>query len=128
MRKWRIASLAVVVMVTSSSPPAWAVGAEVDTAVGFTKKLARGVTNVLTGWVEIPKQMSVTWQEGGAGQGMTWGLVKGIGYAVTRTAVGAYETVTFPTPIPDGYQPIMSPEYVFTDFPGPGSSSHPSKG
>ncbi len=96
--------------------PAWALGAELDTARGAAVKLLRGVVNAATGWVEIPKQMSVVWQESGPGPGMSWGLIKGIGFAAARSVVGGYEIATFPMPIPDGYRPIMQPEYVFSDM------------
>ena len=114
MAAW--SGLLVLWMTGMGAAPAWALGTEIDTLRGIGVKLVRGVANAATGWVEIPKQISLTWQENGPGPGCTWGLVKGIGFAVARTAVGAYETVTFPAPIPDGYRPILDPEYVFTDF------------
>lgn len=103
-------------MAGAGSTPAWALGSEIDTLRGIGAKLVRGVANTATGWVEIPKQITLTWQENGPGPACSWGLVKGIGFAVARTAVGAYEIVTFPAPLPDGYRPILDPEYVFADF------------
>ena len=38
------------------------------------------------------------------------GLGRGSWLAVIRAAVGVYEVVTFPFPIPSGYQPIVLPE------------------
>lgn len=102
-----------------SAGPVWAVGNEIDTLAGIGAKLVRGVGNVVTGWLEIPKQISLTWQESGAGPAWSVGLLKGIGCAVGRTAVGAYEIVTFPAPLPDGYRVVMQPEYVFSDFEMP---------
>lgn len=115
-KRFLILMLAAVVAFAGMAGPAWALGAEVDTARGVAIKLLRGVVNAATGWVEIPKQMSLVWQESGAGPGMSWGLIKGIGFAVARSVVGGYEIATFPMPIPDGYRPIMQPEYVFSDM------------
>ncbi|PIQ82729.1 MAG: hypothetical protein COV76_02075 [Candidatus Omnitrophica bacterium CG11_big_fil_rev_8_21_14_0_20_64_10] len=87
-----------------------------ETGALVVTKLFRGIANTATGWMEIPKQISVTWQEEGPGVGSSWGLVKGIGMALARTASGVFEIITFPLPIPDDYQPLMQPEYVLTDF------------
>lgn len=76
-------------------------------------KLLRGVVNVITGWVEIPKRVHETTETSGAGTGFTWGLLRGLGYGFVRTAAGAYDTVTFLVPAPPGYQPVMQPPYVF---------------
>ncbi|MBI3320782.1 MAG: exosortase system-associated protein, TIGR04073 family [Candidatus Omnitrophica bacterium] len=88
---------------------------------GALTKLVRGLTNILTGWVEIPKRVQETTETSGAASGFTFGLLRGLGYGFIRTAGGAYETVTFPFPAPPGYQPVMQPPYVFVclcDEPG----------
>lgn len=77
-------------------------------------KLIRGVTNMLTGWVELPKRIHETAHTSGAMAGFTYGLVRGIGYGFVRTLGGAYEVVTFPFPAPPGYRPVMRPAYIFT--------------
>ena len=77
-------------------------------------KLLRGVTNIATGWIEIPKQMYQTSVDQNPFLGLTWGTVKGVGYGVGRTLVGVYDTVTFPIPIPSDYEPVVEPEYVFS--------------
>ena len=76
-------------------------------------KLLRGLVNVITGWVEIPKRVHETTEQSGPGTGFTWGLMRGFGYGFIRTAAGGYETVTFLVPAPPGYQPVMQPAYVF---------------
>ncbi len=90
--------------------------AEQETGALVVTKLFRGIANAATGWMEIFKQTSLTWQQSGPGVGMTWGFIKGIGYAVARSVAGAYEIVTFPVPIPEGYKPLMRPEYVLSDL------------
>jgi putative exosortase-associated protein (TIGR04073 family) len=81
------------------------------------KKLLRGIANVLTGWVEIPKNIYNESVNSNVLVGLTWGTVKGAGWTVVRTVAGAYEVVTFPFPIPEGYSPIVEPEYVFDSEP-----------
>ena len=77
-------------------------------------KLARGFVNTVTGWVEIPKRMQETTAASGVGAGLTFGLLRGVGYGFVRTLAGVYEVVTFPFPAPPDYRPVMQPEYVFT--------------
>ena len=79
------------------------------------KKLVRGLANILTGWVELPKNIYDTSIEDNIFSGLTVGLVKGIGMAIVRTGAGVYETVTFPFPIPEDYAPVLEPEFVFSE-------------
>jgi len=100
---------------------ALAAGTEVGTASlgpvfswrGALNKLARGVTNLVTGWVEVPKRVQETTGTSGAAAGFTWGLLRGAGHGFVRTAAGVYETVTFPFPAPPDYRPVIRPAYVF---------------
>lgn len=78
-------------------------------------KLGRGAINVVTGWVELPKNIYDTSVEESIPVGITVGLVKGFGMAVVRTGAGFYEVVTFPFDIPEGYIPILEPEFVFSN-------------
>jgi putative exosortase-associated protein (TIGR04073 family) len=64
--------------------------------------------------VEIPKQVHVTSQASGAWKAWTMGLFRGVCLGFVRTLGGCYETLTFPFPIPDDYQPLMEPLYVFS--------------
>ncbi len=79
------------------------------------KKLVRGVANILTGWVELPKNIYDTSVEENILSGLTMGLAKGVGMTIVRTGAGIYETVTFPFPIPEDYQPVLEPEFVFSE-------------
>ena len=76
------------------------------------KKLGRGVANIITGWVEIPKNVYETSQDENILMGLTIGLAKGLGMSVIRTGAGIYDAVTFPFPIPQDYEPLLEPEYV----------------
>jgi len=79
------------------------------------KKLGRGLGNILTGWIELPKNIYDTSVEENVLSGITMGLAKGIGMTIVRTGAGVYETVTFPFPIPEDYQPVLEPEFVFSE-------------
>jgi len=78
-----------------------------DNATAFAQdpihKVGRGVGNVLTCWIEVPKNLHLGTQEENPLLGVGWGLVKGSGLAATRLVVGAYEALTFPIPIPKDY-------------------------
>ena len=74
--------------------------------------LGRGISNVLLGWVEIPKTVAEEWRRTEPFTGTIVGTVKGVVWAVARTFAGFYEIISFPFPIPRDYQPIMYPEYV----------------
>ena len=80
---------------------------------GAVSKLGRGIINVFTGWVEIPKRVIETSQASGTAAGWTWGLLRGLGHGFVRTAAGLYEVFTFPFPAPPDYQPVIQPEFVF---------------
>lgn len=75
-------------------------------------KLVRGVTNVVTGVVEIPKQSYLTVRDRGK-IGYAVGPIKGVGMALYRTLLGAVETVFFMVPQPGYYDSMVNPEYVW---------------
>lgn len=86
--------------------------ASVCYAQDMARKLGRGIGNILTGWIEVPKNIYDTSVESNILAGLTLGTVKGVGKTVMRTAVGVYETATFPFPMPESYKPIVEPEFV----------------
>ncbi len=77
-------------------------------------KLGRGLANAATGWIEIPKRMHDETAANGPGVGWTWGLIKGVGYAIARSVAGAYEIVSFPVAMPEAYQPVIDPPLIFS--------------
>ena len=62
------------------------------------EKLVCGVTNVATGFVELPKNVILKSQQEGVIYGVTVGLVTGIMHSVGRTVIGALDVVTFIIP------------------------------
>ncbi len=77
------------------SPAAW--------AQDPIHKMGRGMVNVLTGWLELPKQIQLGTQASNPITGLAMGLMKGAGMTLLRSGVGLYETVTFPIPLPTGF-------------------------
>ena len=74
-------------------------------------KLTRGITNVITGPLELPKYLI-----GGVFNcnvqpldGLGVGIVRGTSRAIERVGIGLWEVVTFPFP---GFQPLLCPEYI----------------
>ena len=87
------------------------------------KKFGRGVVNVVTAPLEIPKQTRAYWIEGSEKTPhiLVWlfaGAVKGVVETVKRTGSGVWDMATFVFEKPDAYEPLMKPDYVFDDWPG----------
>ena len=77
------------------------------------EKLGRGITNVATGCIEIPKEIGRNVEKSGDMAGLIVGPFKGIAKAIGRTLAGVYEVVTFLIPLPRRYEPVIEPAYVF---------------
>ena len=90
MRTRTLGIIVVTLGVILCSPAAW--------AQDPIHKMGRGVVNLLTGWIELPKQIHLGTQEDNPVSGLGWGLVKGVGLTLLRSGVGIYEAVTFPIP------------------------------
>lgn len=77
---------------------------------GPERKLGRGLTNVAEvtrlGELRHSMEQAAIWDS--PQQGITSGVITGISKTVKRTAIGAYEVVTFPIP---SYDSIVEPEW-----------------
>lgn len=78
----------------------------------ITGKLIRGVVNLSTGWIEIPRQIYEVGTHEGWVRGILRGPFDGIGMFFARTVAGALETATFPVPLPT-YKPLLMPVYAW---------------
>ena len=85
-------------------------------------KLYRGVVNIVTAPIEIPKQARAYWIKGAQltphiiawiGCGVVWGVVQGI----KRVGSGFWDVVSFPFNKPAEYEPLFKPNYVFDEWP-----------
>lgn len=100
-------SLALLTMTMTATPAHAAVEG------GPIRKLGRGLTNLVTGWLELPVQVMQTTERSGSLAGMTEGLGRGVVLGLGRTVVGALELVSFPIPNPTTrYGPVIEPEFV----------------
>ncbi len=107
MRKFLITLVAVVIISNLMISPCFA---------DPMRKLGRGLVNTVTGVIEIPKKVILISKNDNPVLGLTWGWVKGLAVGLLRTAVGVYETVTFPIPAPADYEPMVHPEFVFEEW------------
>ena len=81
-----------------------------------TKKLGRGLCNMVTFPFELCLQTSRVNNSDGPMAAATWGLLKGIGMSCVRLGVGVYEVLTFPIAEPKDYAPILrDPEFMFEE-------------
>ncbi len=81
-------------------------------------KLVRGVANITTSIVEIPKQTYITGRNHGA-VGYLVGPIKGTGMALYRCFIGITETLFFMVPQPGYYDPMIEPEFVWKGWGNP---------
>jgi putative exosortase-associated protein (TIGR04073 family) len=73
---------------------------------GPTRKLGRGLGNVLFGPTELLDSMTAVNYEEGNSAAWSYGVVRGIGRSFARLGYGIYEIVTFPIPTVRGsYRP-----------------------
>ena len=73
---------------------------------GPTRKLGRGLANMLYGSSEIIDSMSDVNASEGNSAAFSYGLVRGLGRTFARLGYGVFETLTFPFPTNHGtYKP-----------------------
>jgi putative exosortase-associated protein (TIGR04073 family) len=70
------------------------------------KKFARGMINLATGFIELPKTFSQTVAKRDLLTGTGYGTVNGSTKAVGRTSAGVYELGTFFVPLPSDYSTV----------------------
>lgn len=76
---------------------------------GPEKKFGRGVTNIVEpvrmGEMQRSFEQQAVFYPN---TGYATGMVKGLNRTLARTGLGAFEILTFPIPIPGGYDPIWT--------------------
>ncbi|MBM3335219.1 exosortase system-associated protein, TIGR04073 family, partial [Candidatus Sumerlaeota bacterium] len=65
------------------------------------RKFVRGGLNIVTCWIEIPKNISVDWKTSDPFSATALGAAEGIWWATARFVGGFYEVFSFPFPYPD---------------------------
>jgi putative exosortase-associated protein (TIGR04073 family) len=75
---------------------------------GPTRKLARGISNVVFGVAELPVQIARVNEREGNSAALSYGVVRGIGRSSMRIGAGLWEMLSFPFPANRGtYYPIL---------------------
>lgn len=83
---------------------------------GSKDKLVRGAANLADAVVEIPGTMMRKSKSDGVLSGVTIGMVEGVLNTVKRALAGVWEVATFPIPLPENYEAILSdPEFLNVD-------------
>jgi len=80
------------------------------------RKLGRGFANTSLGFLAIPGQMVAQTRERGAAAGLPIGFGLGIGWFVASELTGVWEILTCPFEFPEGYKPILEPEFPWEYF------------
>jgi putative exosortase-associated protein (TIGR04073 family) len=117
-RPWRVIVVALILAGLAGARLSDAGDAASSRTYTAGDKLVRGLANVCLGFIEIPRNIHNTTEEESLLAGWTVGVGKGLGYTVMRMAVGVYEVVTFPFPLPKDYVPVLEPAFVW-QAPGP---------
>ena len=66
---------------------------------GPTRKLGRGLSNMVFGWAEIPVTIARINTIEGNSAAAGYGVVRGTGRAFARFGVGLYEALLWPIPV-----------------------------
>ena len=75
---------------------------------GPTRKLGRGLANVVFGVAELPVQIARVNEREGNSAALSYGVVRGLGRTCTRFHAGLCEMFSFPFPANHGtYYPIL---------------------
>jgi len=75
---------------------------------GPTRKLGRGISNLLYGVAELPTTIAKVNRDEGNSAAGGYGVVRGVGRSVMRIQAGVLEIFTFPFPIVRGtYYPVL---------------------
>ena len=83
----------------------------------ISQKFIRGLANVSTGWIEVPRQIYAVGTNEGWVTAALRGPFDGIGMFFARTVAGVVEVATFPVPVPT-YKPIVTPVYPWESDEG----------
>lgn len=75
---------------------------------GPTRKLGRGLANVVFGVAELPVQIARVNEREGNSAALSYGVVRGLGRTCMRFHAGLWEMFSFPFPANQGtYRPVL---------------------
>ena len=75
---------------------------------GPTRKLGRGISNLVFGIAELPNTVAKVNDDEGNSAAAGYGVVRGVGRSVLRMQAGIFEILTWPIPLVRGtYYPVL---------------------
>jgi putative exosortase-associated protein (TIGR04073 family) len=75
---------------------------------GPTRKLGRGISNLVFGISELPTTIAQVNDREGNSAAAGYGVVRGVGRSVLRMQAGVFEILTWPIPVVRGtYMPVL---------------------
>lgn len=81
---------------------------------GPTRKLGRGLSNLVFGIAELPNTIAKINEREGNSAAAGYGVVRGVGRSYMRFQAGLVEIFTFPFPVNRGtYYPLLPPEIPY---------------
>ncbi|HKP04739.1 MAG TPA: exosortase system-associated protein, TIGR04073 family [Chthoniobacterales bacterium] len=81
---------------------------------GPTRKLGRGISNVVFGIAELPATICKINEREGNSAAAGYGVVRGLGRSYLRFHAGLFEIFSFPFPVNRGsYYPILRPSIPY---------------
>ena len=113
LRGWR-GLVGVALLTVGLATPVWAelTPSRTDQAL---RKLGRGVANIATAPLELLRTPVFVSQREGYLAGVSVGMVQGAWRMIQRAGVGVYEIVSCYAENPPGVEPLMRPEFVWTN-------------
>jgi len=90
---------------------------------GPTRKLGRGIANLLFASAELPVTVGRINKEEGNSAAASYGIVRGLGRSTVRHFTGLFEILLFPFPVwHDSYRPVLVSDipYIhagYSEFP-----------
>jgi putative exosortase-associated protein (TIGR04073 family) len=109
MKRTTIIIAVLCVLIVSVVPRVYAA----DRFESMLNKLGRGMTNIVTGLLELPFAIDTEIDETGVYKGIPFGILKGLVRSIVRMSAGVYEVISFPIEVPEDYVPVFDPEFVF---------------
>ena len=81
---------------------------------GPTRKLGRGISNLVFGVAELPVSIARVNSREGNAAAASYGVVRGVGRSYMRFHAGLFEIFSFPFPVNRGtYYPILKPNIPY---------------
>jgi len=101
------------VAVAGMAAPLYASDTATSYADGAFRKLGRGVANIVTCPLELIRTPELVGRKDGYVAAMSTGLAQGAWHTVVRGLAGVWDVVTFYAAIPEGFRPLVTPEFIY---------------